>query len=92
MLVVGGLRLSCEGGEAGADERMETRLNLLALRGITEDLVRHPAALFRRHKLMDDVIGIKRLNAQFVETSRKKRFPAGDSARQGNSPCPFSVM
>ena len=47
-----------EGGEAGADERVESRFERLALCRIAEDLVRDPAALRFGDEIVHDVVGV----------------------------------
>ena len=72
--------MSREGGKAGADERMDARLKFLALRRIAENLIRDAAPLRLGDEFMHDVIGIKSLDAEFIQIVRQQRFSAGDPA------------
>jgi len=58
-----------------------------ALLGIGKDLRRDAPPLgWIRDELMDDVVGVDGLEAELPQKPRGERLPAGDSARQRNSP------
>ena len=71
-----------ESGEAGADERVETRFERLALCRIAEDLVRNPAAFGVGDELVHDVVCVDGLDAKLVQIPRHERLAARDSAGQ----------
>ena len=64
---------------------MKARFEFLALFGVTEYFVCNPAALILRHKLVNNVIGIKRLDTKIVKIFCEKRLPAGNSTRKSYS-------
>ena len=77
------------------EERIYLRLDLwvdlglkgAALLGIGKDFRRNAPPLgWIRDELMDDVVGVDGLEAKLPQEPRGKRLPAGDSARQRNSP------
>ena len=72
--------------DAVADERMDPRLQLPPLRLVPKHL-RGNAFPLRRigYELVYDVIGVKRLDAEFVQVLRDKRLPARNPACEGDS-------
>ena len=61
------------------DQRMYLRLKGTALLGIGKNLSRNAPALFRiRNNIVNDIIGVKRLDAKFVQKLGKEGFAAGN--------------
>ena len=66
-------------------QRVELCLQLAALSGIGEDLGGDALALrWVGDQFMNDVVGVDRLDAKFVQITSEKRFPAGNAAGKGN--------
>ena len=67
-------------------ERMDARLQRAALHRVGEHLGGDAAALCRvGNELVDNVIGVDCLDAEFVQVSCGKRLATGDPASKGNS-------
>ena len=74
-----------EGLDPRFHQRVELRLQLTPLRGIGEDLGGDALALrWVGDQFMNDVVGVDRLDAKFVQITSEKRFPAGNAAGKGN--------
>ena len=65
-----------------ASDWMYLRLECAALLGVGEDFSRDAATLlWVGEKLVHDIIGVKRLDAEFVQKLRKEGFAAGNPSR-----------
>ena len=63
-------------------QRMEPRLEGLALFGIREHFGGNALAFGRiGNELVNNVVGVDRLDAEFVQVLRHQRLAAGDAAR-----------
>ena len=61
---------------------MHLRLEGAALLGVGEDFSRDAATLLGvGEKLVHDIVGVKRLDAEFVQKLRKEGFAAGNPSR-----------
>jgi len=64
------------------DHWVYPRLQFAALRRVGEDLGGYAAALGGvGDELVDDVVGVKRLDAEFVQKTRKEGLAAGNPSR-----------
>ncbi len=72
-----------EGRDAGADERMQFRFEGLAFRGVRKNLGGEALPFGGvGEELMDDLIGVDRLEPQVVQKTRQEGFATGNPSRQ----------